>query len=342
MADENSFAQYALFDIPIPNPQMVAPANLDQSVPTLVNAKEILEATLRTLNTLENNVYSKIDADGRFYSKTAGDGLEVAVANRVTTDAFNAAISNFVKKTDTINGLKVQMDNVGYKTERVDNIITLYDVSYIKFKPSLLGMFNGEVLRTISLRVIGTLNSITLKRGDDVIATSESAEVVNQETVFKFQDSMELNFYDNEELTIELGSTVDLLGLADRSPRGISCDGHDQSSALLENCEPIIELNWMTPATATVVMAMIKRLAPNFREKLADIVGIPVFGTDEYSIDDLRERLDLIIRVLKNLGEEYRDQLNELTEIGEDEYETDDLRKRLDTMLLFLQGLATG
>ena len=349
MADENSFSQYALFGIPIPNPQMTAPANLDQSVPTLVNAKDILEATLQTLNTLENNVYSKTDADARFYSKTAGEGLEVAVANRVTTTKHNQdiqeitdSLGNFIKKTDTINGLRIQMDNVGYKTERVDDIVTLYGVSYIKFKPSLLGMFNGEVLRTISIKAIDTLNSITLKRGDDIIATSESAEIVDQETVFKFQDSTEIHFYDNEELTIDLGRTVDLLGLEGNSPRGISCDGHDQYSTLLENCEPIIELNWMTPATATVVMSMIKRLAPNFREKLSDIVGIPIFGTNEYSVEDLRERLDLIIRVLKNLGEEYRDQLNELTEIGEGEYETDDLRKRLDTVLLFLQGLADG
>ena len=411
MADENPFAQYALFDIPIPSPQMVAPANFDQSVPTLVNSKEILEATLQTLDELKNTVYSKDEADGRFYPKSSGEQLSIAVSNKVNSsdfnrevarldtnisskvsteafsqevsrinsaidskvatetfdqsvsginenlesinqevngvkddvDAINTKLNDFVTKTDTINGLKVQMADVTHTTGRLTGEeITLYNVSSIKFKPSLFGMFNGEVLKTVTLKVLGTVASLTLKRGSDVIGTSVSAEVDDQLTVFTFPDQMEVHFIDNEELTLEFSSNSDIHGYVDRSPSGISCDGHDQSSELLENCEPYIQFNWMTPATATVILAMIKRLAPNFREKLADLVGLQIFGDNDYSVDDLRERLDLITRVLKNLGEEYRDQLEELTEIGEDEYETDDLRKRLDTILVFLQGLATG
>lgn len=350
MADENPFAQYALFNIPIPSPQMVAPANLDQSIPTLVNAKDILEATLQTLDELKNTVYSKDEADGKFYPKSSGEQLSIAVSNKVNSSDFNRAIdgintrlNDFVKKTDIINGLKVQMADVTHTTGRLTGEeITLYNVSNIKFKPSLFGMFNGEVLKTVTLKVLSTVASLTLKRGSDVIGTSVSAEVDDQVTVFTFPDQMEVHFIDNEELTLEFNSNSDIRGYVDRSPSGISCDGHDQSSELLENCEPYIQFNWMTPATATVIMAMIKRLAPNFREKLSDIVGIQIFGESEYTVDELRERLDLITRVLKNLGEEYRDQLEELTEIGEEEYETDDLRKRLDTILVFLQGLATG
>ena len=384
MADENPFAQYALFDIPIPSPQMVAPANLDQSVPTLVNSKEILEATLQTLDELKNTVYSKDEADGKFYPKSSGEQLSIAVSNKVNSsdfnqevarldaainskvatstfeqrvqainesiesvseevDGINTRLNDFVKKTDTINGLKVQMADVTHTTGRLTcGEITLYNVSNIKFKPSLFGMFNGEVLKTVILKVLGTVASLTLKRGNDVIGTSVSAEADDQLTVFTFPDQMEVHFIDNEELTLEFSSNSDIRGYVDRSPSGISCDGHDQSSELLENCEPYIQFNWMTPATATVILAMIKRLAPNFREKLADLVGLQIFGDNDYSVDDLRERLDLITHVLKNLGEEYRDQLEELTEIGEGEYETDDLRKRLDTILVFLQGLATG
>lgn len=384
MADENPFAQYALFDIPIPSPQMVAPANFDQSVPTLVNSKEILEATLQTLDELKNTVYSKDEADVKFYPKSSGEQLSIAVSNKVNSsdfnrevtrlddainskvatstfeqsvqtinesiesvseevDEINTRLNDFVKKTDTINGLKVQMADVTHTTGRLTGEeITLYNVSNIKFKPSLFGMFNGEVLKTVTLKVLGTVASLTLKRGIDVIGTSVSAEVDDQLTVFTFPDQMEVHFIDNEELALEFSSNSDIRGYVDRSPSGISCDGHDQSSELLENCEPYIQFNWMTPATATVILAMIKRLAPNFREKLADLVGLQIFGDNDYSVDDLRERLDLITHVLKNLGEEYRDQLEELTEIGENEYETDDLRKRLDTILVFLQGLATG
>ena len=72
---------------------------------------------------------------------------------------------------------------------------------------------------------------------------------------------------------------------------------------------------------------------------LGPIRDLTLIGNDEYELEDIRTRLDVIITTLKSIGGGKFPALDDIDPIGEGDYEIDDLKDRLDTLLTALKAV---
>ena len=375
MADDTtSLSAYSLYpDIPIPDAQLVAPADYDQSILDIVNAHIVLEATLKTVKKLKESVYTQEEANGKFLTEAQADerylrehqdladyALTTEVNNKISaldnkfqplgTYVVPSALDAFVKKVDQIAGDHVIMGESNYIGINTSIPSLPGRIEWITFKPRLFDMVTGEVLRTLSVRTKDDGSSFT------VVSVVAKIKDVTTGTVFATSSPVRISSYDstyefkfNESsygamLNVGEGECrVDFYDATSNDPVGLPLCGVSNTDpdikCNIENFIPSLNLNWYTPATTTVIKAMIAKLAPDYREKLRAIINLDVFGENDYSVEDLRARINIILTTLQGLGHRALEVLQNETTIGE-EYQPDDLRELLDKILLAMQDMA--
>lgn len=234
--------------------------------------------------------------------------------------ALEAIKSGYIKNGDKINGEDVIMGGSAYAealahNNNANNILTIY------FTTESLGMHDGELLKTISVKTRaaqGTFQSKTvcvkIGKWDSQLQLGvtdyKSVSQFNTFYTFTFKEPVRLAagqkykmcFFPDEGESAT-STTLQVALNVTASDSDIYCE--DNSHTAHPTWRPILKADYYIPATVTSVDGLIDKRAQQvqtkLRECLSDVNNLSVIGSNDYDSDGLKDRLDVIIDALKQI-----------------------------------------
>ena len=269
-----------------------------------------------TVRNKDLDVYQK-KSDMSVYAKTA-DLVAYAKASEYTkttvlesTYAKKTDLDSYDKKTDTIDGERI---NIGKRTFTFDDVDDQTMGCYqITFTTESLGMADGDKLTSFTIRTrsdnVGSKSMcIKFGKGELLIGVTDILTVnqTNHDYKFTLVNPITLRagttyvaqFSTTQESThspVSVGMKLRNIGVGNTSDIYID----DKP-----NWRPYISVEYIAAATVTslsnLINGIIDTRSTELATKLEPLRTLNPIGSDDYSFDDLKDRVDTILTVLKS------------------------------------------
>lgn len=236
------------------------------------------------------------------YTKTTV--LESTYAKKTDLDSYD-------KKTDIIDGGRV---NIGKKTFTYDDVNDqIMDCQQITFTTESLGMADGDKLTSFTIRTrsdsVGS-KSVCVKfgKGELLIGVTDILTVNQVSHDYKFTLVNPITLRAGETYVAQFSTTQQ----STHSPASLGIQlrniGSGNTSDIYVdnklNWRPYISVEYIATATVTSLSNLINGLidtrSTELTTKLEPLRTLTPIGSGDYSYDDLKDRVDTILTVLKS------------------------------------------
>ena len=232
------------------------------------------------------------------YTKTTV--LESTYAKKTDLDSYD-------KKTDILEGSRI---NVGTKTFFTGEYSQVANVVQITFTPEALGMADGEKLvsLTIHTRPSGLASvSACCKIGNSSQVLQGMSNVVNinhTDTDYTFTFTSPITLRAGETYTAGFYASQEYD--ADGAHIGLKLKTMDQNSDIFleanHTWRPQLKVTYMANSTLASIRKLITETSgSDLSSKLSAIGSLTQIGDDDYGVDDVKDRVDVLIGALKSL-----------------------------------------
>ena len=317
------------------------------AIPTATSAHDIfggLELTGSFSVVVPDALYDSWSADPNWSSVTIVSWSDYQYLRK---GELKPILAQYQRKDDDVVGRQVKMgtNSSGFEVTPNGNS---NDVVRINFTPESIGMAAYEKLATITLRsrdndmsivsrtvclqVIDATTLNTVCTSDVVVMSQPSTDYT-----FTFEEPAELvpgqsyfiSFTDGNNTSIGVQLALRILS----SNSDIYVEGH-------VTWRPIMNASWIVHATVESVRSLIAEASNDLSKYLGPIKELTIIGDEDYVLEDLKYRLDVIITTLKSItGKSRLSGLDDVEPIGDEDYNIDDVRSRLDTLISVLKSL---
>ena len=268
-----------------------------------------------TVRNKDLDAYQK-KSDMSVYAKTA-DLADYAKASEYTkttvlesTYAKKTDLDSYDKKTDTIDGERVSIGKRTFTYDDVDDqIMGAYQIT---FTTESLGMADGDKLTSLTIRTrsdnVGSKSMcIKFGRGELLVGVTDILTVnqVNHDYKFTLANPITLRagttyvaqFHSNQQDHSSVSVGIQLRNIGVGNTSDIYVDDKP-------NWRPYISVEYIAAATVTslsnLINGIIDTRSTELVTKLEPLRTLNPIGSDDYSYDDIKDRVDTILTVLKS------------------------------------------
>lgn len=228
-----------------------------------------------------------------------------------STYAKKTDLDNYDKKTDALDGSRIEIGTRTYSfTDNNDNASNL---SQITFTPEALGMGDGDKLTSFTIRTRSNnfhTSTVCLKfvDGDLQIGVTDLVEMTEANHDYKFTLVNPITLRAGKTYIIQFHDSADYgssaLPLGLRLYNGGSGTVYDIYVNNLKHIKPCVSAEFIATATIPSLSKLIKSIIDTRSSesiaKLEPLRNVTTIGSSDYSYDDVKDRVDTILTVLKS------------------------------------------